>query len=77
MRLEAALRASKLVLQVTPTGALADLLPAFTLDLIPLTDTLLVGKPPLATRWMSYVFASFPDGSAFLHDGARATPKVR
>ena len=76
MRLEAALRASKLVLQVTPTGALAELLPAFDLELIPLTDTLLVGRPPMATRWMSYVFYRLPDGSAYLHDGARATPKV-
>ena len=62
--LEAALRASKLVLQVTPTGALAELLPAFDLELVPLTDTLLVGRPPMATRWMSYVFYRLPDGSA-------------
>jgi hypothetical protein len=45
--------------------------------LIPLTDTLLVGRPPKATRWMSYVFHRLPDGTAYLHDGARATPKMR
>src|SRR5215204_1200920 len=76
MRLEAALRDSKLVLQATPTGALAELSPAFHMELIPLTDTLLVGRPPMATRWMSYVFYRLPDGTAYLHDGARATPKV-
>jgi CubicO group peptidase (beta-lactamase class C family) len=76
MHLEVALRDSKLVLQATPTGALAELSPAFHMELIPLTDTLLVGRPPMATRWMSYVFYRLPDGTAYLHDGARATPKV-
>jgi hypothetical protein len=76
MHLEVALRDSKLVLHATPTGALAELSPAFHMELIPLTDTLLVGRPPMATRWMSYVFYRLPDGTAYLHDGARATPKV-
>jgi len=74
MHLEVAVRDSKLVLQATPTGALAELSPAFDMELIPLTDTLLVGRPPMATRWMSYVFYRLPDGAAYLHDGARATP---
>jgi hypothetical protein len=56
---------------------MAELSPAFDMELIPLTDTLLVGRPPMATRWMSYVFYRLPDGTAYLHDGARATPKVR
>ena len=77
MRMEATLRDGDLFLEVTPTGALADLLPAFTVGLVPLSDTLLVGKPPSATRWMPYVFSTLPDGTAFLHDGARATPKLR
>ena len=58
------------------TGALAELSPAFHMELIPLTDTLMVGRPPMATRWMSYVFYRLPDGTAYLHDGARATPKM-
>jgi CubicO group peptidase (beta-lactamase class C family) len=77
MRMEATLRDGDLFLEVTPTGVLADLVPAFTVGLVPLSDTLLVGKPPSATRWMPYVFSTLPDGTAFLHDGARATPKVR
>jgi CubicO group peptidase (beta-lactamase class C family) len=77
MRMEATLRDGDLFLEVTPTGVLADLLPAFTVGLVPVSDTLLVGKPPSATRWMPYVFSTLPDGTAFLHDGARATPKVR
>lgn len=76
MRMEATLRDGDLFLEVTPTGVLADLVPAFAVGLVPLTDTLLVGRPPMATRWMSYVFYRLPDGTAYLHDGARATPKV-
>ena len=77
MRMEATLRDGDLILEVTPTGVLADLVPASTVGLVPLSDTLLVGRPPSATRWMPYVFPTLPDGTAFLHDGARATPKVR
>jgi Beta-lactamase len=77
MRMEATMRDGDLVLEVTPSGALAGLLPAFAVALVPLSDTLLVGKPPSATRWMPYVFSTLPDGTPFLHDGARATPKVR
>jgi len=76
MRLEATVRDSKLMVQATPTGGLAELSRAFAMELIPLTDALLVGRPPMATRWMSYVFYRLPDGTTYLHDGARATPKV-
>jgi CubicO group peptidase (beta-lactamase class C family) len=76
MRMEATVRDSKLVLEVTPTGGLAELRRAFGMELVPLTDTLLVGRPPIATQWLPYVFYTLPDGSAYLHDGARATPKV-
>jgi CubicO group peptidase (beta-lactamase class C family) len=75
-RMEARLRDGNLLLHVTPTGPLAERLPAFDMELIPLSDTLLVGRPPIATRWLSYVFYALPDGRAYLHDGARATPKV-
>jgi hypothetical protein len=74
--MEARLRDGNLLLHVTPTGPLAERLPAFDMELIPLSDTLLVGRPPIATRWLSYVFYALPDGRAYLHDGARATPKV-
>jgi hypothetical protein len=74
--MEASLRDGRLVVRVTPTGALAQLLPAFDMELIPLTDALLVGKPAMATRWMPFVFYALPDGGVYLHDGARATPRV-
>jgi hypothetical protein len=75
-RMEARLRDGKLVVQVTPTGPLAELQPAFDMELVPLTDTLLVGKPAIAPRWLPVVFYTLPDGSPYLHDGFRATPKV-
>jgi len=75
-RVEATLRDGRLVLRVTPAGGLAKFLPAYEMELSPLTETLLVGRPPIATRWMSVVFYTLPDGTACLHDGARATPKV-
>ena len=34
-------------------------------------------EPPSATRWMPYVFSTLRRRHGFLHDGARATPKVR
>ena len=76
MRVEVSLRRDRLVLQVTPTGALAELLPAYDMELVPLTDRPLVGRPAMATRWMPVVFYTLPDGSPHLHDGSRATPKV-
>jgi CubicO group peptidase (beta-lactamase class C family) len=75
-RMEARLRHGRLVLQVMPTGPLAELQPAFDMELVPLTDTLLVGKPAIATRWIPVVFYTLADGSPYLHDGTRATPKV-
>jgi beta-lactamase family protein len=75
-RMEVSLRDGNPLLRVKPTGALAERLPALDMELIPLSDTLLVGRPPIATRWLSYVFYTLPDGRAYLHDGARATPKV-
>ena len=75
-RLEVRLDHGRLVLEVTPTGPLADLQPAFDMELVPLTDTLLVGKPAIASQWMPVVFYALPDGSPYLHDGTRATPKA-
>jgi CubicO group peptidase (beta-lactamase class C family) len=75
-RMEARLRDGRLALQVTPTGAMADLQPAFDMELVPLTDTLVVGKPAIATQWIPVVFYTLPDGSPYLHDGFRAIPKV-
>jgi hypothetical protein len=67
---------ARLVLQVIPTGAMAELQPAFDMELVPLTDTLLVGRPAIVTRWIPVVFYTLLDGSPYLHDGFRAIPKV-
>jgi len=75
-RMEARLYQGKLILHVARTDALAEVMPPFDMELIPLTDTLLLGRPPFSTRWRSVMFYTLPDGSSYLHDGARATPKV-
>ena len=33
------------------------------MELVPLTDTLMVGKPAIVTRWIPVVFYTLPDGS--------------
>jgi CubicO group peptidase (beta-lactamase class C family) len=76
MRMEARLRHDKLVLHVARTDALAEVMPPFDMELIPLTDTHLVGRPPYSSQWRSVVFYTLPDGGQYLHDGTRATPKV-
>jgi hypothetical protein len=46
------------------------------MELVPLTDTLMVGKPAIVTRWIPVMFSTLLDGSPYLHDGFRAIPKV-
>jgi CubicO group peptidase (beta-lactamase class C family) len=76
MRMEARLHHGKLVLHVARTDALAKVMPPYDMELIPLTETHLLGRPPFSTRWRSMVFSTLPDGTLYLHDGSRATPKV-
>lgn len=76
LRIEVALHDGTLILHATPTGELANLMPSYDIPLIPLTDDLLLGKPPGSTRCTGYFFHTQPDGRTYLHDGARATPKV-
>jgi CubicO group peptidase (beta-lactamase class C family) len=57
-------------------AALAEGMPPFDMELVPLTDTHLLGRPPYSSRWRSVVFYTLPDGARYLHDGTRATPKV-
>jgi CubicO group peptidase (beta-lactamase class C family) len=74
VRIEVAVRAGTPVLRSTYSGELA--LPPEEYDLIPATEDLLLGRPALATRWVSYFFYALPDGGRYVHDGVRATPKV-
>jgi len=76
MRMQTTLRNGTLVLHMAPTGELAELMPPVEIELIPLTETHLLGWSPFSMQWRSIVFYSLPDGHTYLHDGTRATPKV-
>jgi CubicO group peptidase (beta-lactamase class C family) len=69
----------KLVARVKTTGALAEALsdgeePTF--DVLPVEGDLFVAKQPDDPSWTPVVFFTLPDGSHYVHFGARATPKV-
>jgi len=74
-RFELTVRDGAPVLHSAWTGEFV-LAPAQELPLTPVTADLLLGRAPGDTRWTSYYFYSLPDGSRYLHDGARATPRV-
>ena len=76
LRAEVAVRDGGLVMHVACAGDMAGLEPPYEVRLVPLTDDLLLGRPPGSTRWLSYFFYTLPDGTTYLHDGARATPCV-
>jgi hypothetical protein len=59
-----------------PLGELAALSPTHDIELIPPTDHLFAGKVPGSTRWTWFYFSSLPEGTPYLHDGARATPML-
>jgi hypothetical protein len=46
------------------------------MELVPLTETHLLGWSRFSHQWRSMVFYTLPDGHTHLHDGTRATPKV-
>jgi CubicO group peptidase (beta-lactamase class C family) len=69
----------KLVAQVKTMGALAEALSDGeepTLDVVPVEGDLFVAKQPDDPSWTPVVFFQLPDGSQYVHFGARATPKV-
>ncbi len=76
LRAEVAVRDGGLVMHVARAGDMAGLEPPYEVRLVPLTDDLLLGRAPGSTRWLSYFFYTLPDGTTYLHDGARATPCV-
>lgn len=75
MRIAATSRAGSLVLTLSPTGPMADMMPSFEMELVPVTDSELMGWSPVSERWRSIVFYTV-DGRSYLHDGSRATPKA-
>src|SRR4051794_37276209 len=69
---------SGLELVMTNTSALADVLDAQPLrvELLPLEENTYVGRLPASEGWTAFVFFTLPDGSRYIHFGARATQKV-
>ena len=69
----------KLIGTMKNTGALSEALsdgeePTF--DVVPVEENLFVAKQPEDPSWTPMVFFRLPDGSEYVHFGARATPKV-
>ena len=66
-----------LVLRIIPTGATAEASGATTeeLTLHPVEENLFVTQPPGQESWMPVTFYQLPDGSDYVHYGARANPK--
>jgi CubicO group peptidase (beta-lactamase class C family) len=75
LRLEITLQEGRLRLHAEETGELAD--PPFDTDLVPLSDDVVLGRPPGASQWWPLRLYSLADGTQYLHAGARATPRVR
>ncbi|WP_020664831.1 serine hydrolase [Amycolatopsis benzoatilytica] len=79
-RIEVSQGSDGLRLKAIATGALAELVPeqdrVQEYDLVPLSDTLFLIKPPGAQFWLPIVFYSLATGEPYLHFGVRATPKV-
>ncbi len=66
-----------LVLRVTPTGELAKETGSTVqeMDLHPVEQGLFAALPPEQEGWMAVTFYQLPDGSDYVHFGARANPK--
>ncbi|SNT64937.1 CubicO group peptidase, beta-lactamase class C family [Streptosporangium subroseum] len=75
-RVEVELRDGRLRTLVTPTGALAALMPPQESELVAVADGRFLQKQPESDRWVSTVFLSSPDGAEYLYRGIRAHPKV-
>lgn len=75
-RLELTARDGRLWMRMVPTGGAAEFGASQEFPLVPLGDDLLLGKAPSYTRWVCYYRYELPDGGVYLHDGARATPRV-
>ncbi|MEV0166021.1 CubicO group peptidase (beta-lactamase class C family) [Nonomuraea fuscirosea] len=74
--LDVSLRDGKPWLRMEATGALAELEKPQEFELVPVDETTFVLKSPEDPSWLSAVFYELPDGSPYVHLGARATPKT-
>ncbi|MEV0612383.1 serine hydrolase domain-containing protein [Nonomuraea sp. NPDC050404] len=75
-RITVSLRDGAPWLRMEPTGALAGLQQPQECELTAVDETTFVFKTPDSPEWMSAVFFELPDGSPYVHLGARATPKT-
>ncbi|MFF5207833.1 serine hydrolase [Streptosporangium sp. NPDC000396] len=75
-RVEVMLHDGRLRTLVTPTGALATLMPPQERELVAVADGRFLEKQPESDRWVSTVFVTSPDGAEYLYRGIRAHPKV-
>jgi CubicO group peptidase (beta-lactamase class C family) len=77
-RIEVTRREDHLVAKVTITGELAAMVPTPTTEyeLTPVSQDLFVTRPPGTRTWAPMTFYRLEDGSAYVHFGVRATPKV-
>jgi hypothetical protein len=70
----------ELVLRMTLTGPLAELMPEPThsFPMIPVDESgdLFVVRQPGSLTWSPVTFYSLPTGEKYVHFGVRATPKV-
>jgi CubicO group peptidase (beta-lactamase class C family) len=75
-RLTVSMRDGEPWLRYEPTGALAALQEPEECPLVAVDDVTFVCKLGGAPDWTSAVFYELPDGSPYVHLGARATPKI-
>ncbi|MDQ2847569.1 MAG: beta-lactamase family protein [Actinomycetota bacterium] len=72
-----ALRDGRLVLTVTPTGAMTDLNPeSHDYELVPVAENRFAARMTGSPNWTPVLFYSIADGTRYVHLGVRATPRV-
>ncbi|MEV4289803.1 serine hydrolase domain-containing protein [Nonomuraea bangladeshensis] len=75
-RMTVTVRDGGLRLRLETTGELADLAEPEEFDLVAVDEVTFVGRPRGGPAWASAVFYELPDGSPYVHFGARATPRT-
>ncbi|MEU4509657.1 serine hydrolase domain-containing protein [Nonomuraea wenchangensis] len=75
-RMTVTVRDGGLRLRLETTGELADLDEPEEFDLVAVDEVTFAGRPRGGPAWVSAVFYELPDGSPYVHFGARATPRT-